>query len=96
MKDATVFRVTDNTTLTVRHITGLKQYSRPIPPAQVADVLTVGLMPVALEAARRTDRRLEVARLADGGWGLMLQYAPSWTNLSGCFLTAANRVAAPS
>lgn len=96
VEDIATFHASDKTTLSVSHVTNLKEYDNPLPPIKVVDVLTFGRMPVSLESVRRTDRHLEVSRLADGGWGLMLKYAPSWTNLSGCFITADDSSGVPS
>ncbi len=94
--DSAVFRTSQGMTVTVRHVVGLNQYSTPLPPADVANILTIGLLPTTLEGARRKDRTLKVARLADARWGLALKYEPTWMNLSGCFLTTANQASVPS
>lgn len=96
VNDTAVFQGPGQTALTVMHVVGDKRFWWPVPPAHIADVLTVGRLPVGLAAARRIDRTLLVARLSGGGWGLMLKYEPSWTNLSGCFVTAASPAAMPS
>lgn len=91
--DIAQFRLPEGATVTARHIVGVRQYGWPLPPAKVANILTIGLLPMSLDGARRNDRQLELARLADGRWAMTLKYS---LNLSGCFLTNSRPSALPS
>lgn len=93
VEDTANFRNVRGPSLTVMHVVGLKQYSWPLQPANVGDIVTIGRLPTTLENARRRDRSLQIVRIANGGWGLLLKYEPSWMNLSGCFVTAPNQTA---
>jgi len=91
--DIAQFRLPEGATVTARHIVGVRQYGWPLPPAKVANILTMGLLPTSLDGARRNDRQLDLARLADGRWAVTLKYS---LNLSGCFLTNSRPSALPS
>jgi len=96
LESSAVFHTSQGIEITVKHIVGLPEYSLPLPPANVANVLTTNLLPTTLLGARRRDRRLDAVRLSNAKWGLLLKYEPTWLNLSGCFLSASKSIDVPS
>jgi hypothetical protein len=93
VSDVATFQSSEGIAITVRHVVGIKQYGWPLPPANVTKILTIGLLPISLESARRYDRRIEVLRLAGGRWGVTLKHSLS---LSGCFLMTSQPAMLPS
>jgi len=89
---ATNMRSADGTPLRVLQLTDLKMLDRPLPPADIADVLTIGLFPGSRDNAKRSDRYLYVLRLRSGEWAMALKFHRSFGgDLSACFFLPARK-----